>query len=172
MQSCKKGQRVKVMVSEGKGHSMLYHGVISKGGSRRCTAVLDGGYRQVSGHPSVFEESDVPLPKDPPSVMDKWGVVGHKEFRSLDGGGFNAFITLNGKKVMEAMNEGHGGPNNYWPCKGQKHDVVDQLQADAKEWAKQFESDYTIEVEDLWVDWCVSQRPYGVLASQYLKRSE
>jgi len=145
------------------------YGVVKSIRTNRGTVVLDGGREQISGPLGAFRPSAHPLPKDEPNVMDKWGVVKYKALKVVDEpGGYNAEVTLNGVAVIQAYNQGHGGPDNFQPLKGQTHKVTAQLAADATAWASQHTDGKVSEVEGLWVEWFVNSRPYGVLAKQYL----
>ena len=156
--SLRKGQRVE-FVYEGKRN----FGVVSKGGSKKVTVVIDGAKEQISSTPHAFRLSDVPLPIDSPNVMDKWSV---KKYEEIEGHGdsstFHAHICLNGKVVIEAMNDGWGGSNVYQPLNNHKYDIVDKFRNDAKEWAKSFGYTDPFEIEDIWIEWYVYKRPYGV----------
>jgi len=159
----KKGDRVEFISGRG-----LKYGVVFKGGAKNIKVILDGGRVQVRGDVSAFDKSDHPLPKDSDNVMDRWAVVGYKELADPwgDGPAFSAAITLNGKKVIVVNNNGTGGPNMYHAKS--KH-LVDMLKKDAEKWHKLFSKHEAVEPEDLWVEWFVLNRPYGVLAKEYLK---
>lgn len=44
-----------------------------------------------------------------PASVTRWAVTKNRKFRSLDGGGFEATVTLDGKVVGTFANEGNGG---------------------------------------------------------------
>lgn len=160
MEKAKKGQRIECTF---KGETK--YGVVSKGGKNKITVVLDGGVTELKGHVSLFRTSDKPLPKDKPSVMDKWEVKKYKEIKGHgDTPTFEAAICLNGKPVIQAMNDGWGGPNMYYG----DFEVVKQFENDASEWAKTFGCKNATEMDGIWIEWYVFKRPYGVTAEQEL----
>lgn len=152
----KKGERVKLSDK-----SRTVYGVVSKGGSKRVTVILDGAKQQVTGNPRCFTLSDHPLPKDKPTVMDKYSIKGFKE---VDGHGdsrtFSATICKNGKSILTANNSGWGGPDDFH---GDRK-ALDEFLTDCKEWAKEFGCTNMIEPQDSWVEWCQFEKPYGKLA--------
>ena len=163
----KKGDRVEFTE---KGETK--YGVVSRGGAGKITVIMDGGEFQVTGHAPIFRKSDKPLAVDTePSPMDDYGMVGYKEFSSPDGGGFNAFITYKGKKILSAHDGGHGGEveihsvkkgSHYWNSPEQV-----KFQEDAKAWALQFGDKDGFGAVDCWIEWYAHKRPYGVTAKMY-----
>ena len=158
-----KGDRVEVTAKNGE----VLTGTVIRGG-RSVTAVVDGSETQVKAPAACFRRSDQPLPVSPPSVMDKWGVEG---YRRIPGHGdtptFHAKITLYGNVVGEAMNDGHGGPNDYHFADGT---LRARFLADCHIWAGRFSPDGadTPEPDGLWLDWHVHDRPFGRTAEAYL----
>lgn len=160
----KKGDRVEF--DRGNGPE---YGIVFRGG-KNPTVYLDGGETAVKGPAGAFKPSNHPLPKDEPSVMDKWDVKSYKDTGfGEETPQFQAEITLNGKVVIIASNEGMGGCNRYHPAKGANRSVIDQLVADAKAWGKQFGYPYDFEVEDTWVEWAGREKIYGKKAVDYFK---
>lgn len=144
------------------------YGVVLKGGKGNITVIRDGGELQVSGPATAFRLSKHPLPADEPSVMDKWSIAKYKDTGYGDETPqFNAEIALNGKVVITARNSGQGGCNMYTAI---DYDYVRQLEADAKEWGKQFGYPYDFEAHDTWVEWAAREKIYGVLAVDYFKK--
>lgn len=156
----KKGDRVEFDRGNG-----AEYGVIFRGG-KRPTVYLDGGEKTVTGGAGAFNYSNHPLPTDEPSVMDKWGVKSYKDSgMGEETPHFQAEITLDGKKVLDVTNHGSGGPNMYYGDRA----LINQLNADAKVWGKQFGYPYDFEVEDTWVEWAAREKKYGKLAVDYFK---
>lgn len=157
----RKGDRVVFTIK-----NILTYGVVSRGGKGKITVIIDGGIKQISGHISLFKLSDVPLPKDDSSPMDKWSI---KSYRNTGAGDetpqFTAKILLNGKPVINASNYGHGGSNDYHGNRA----VIDSFEDDATAWAEQFGYKNPTEADDLWLGWAAEEKPYGVLAVDYLK---
>ena len=165
----RKGDRVEWTNKTKDGSFETKYGVVTKGGSFSATVIYDGGEYQVKGPVSLFRLSSHPLPTDAPSVMDKWGVKRYKEIPGHgDSATFHAYITLKGKKVLEAMNDGWGGPNSYHGGRA----IENQLEEDAKEWGKQFGCTHLNEMTSLWIDWYVNRRPFGVTAAQEMAEFE
>ena len=142
------------------------YGVVLKGGKNTITIILDGGERQVVGPASACKKSTHPLPMDKPSVMDKYSIAKYKDTGYGDETPqFNADIALNGEVVITAHNHGTGGCNIY---RGDRS-VIEQFEADAKEWGEQFGYPYKFEAHDTWVEWAAREKIYGVLAVDYFK---
>jgi hypothetical protein len=163
----KKGNRVEYTE---KGETK--YGVVSRGGSGTITVILDGGEYQVKGHASLFQLSSHPLATDTEaSPMDQYAVTGYREFRSFDGGGFNAFITKNKKKILEAYDAGEGGETQFMAIQKGSHvwesPESKQFHEDAKAWAIQFGDRTGTEAAAMWIEWHVHKRPYGVTAKMY-----
>ena len=128
---------------------------------------VDGGKCTARGLATKFRPTDVPAPRDPQTPADRWAVEGYRAIRGHgDSPTFHAWVTLDGKRVLEAMNDGHGGCNEY---RGDP-DVRRRLFDDAKAWAEALcPGALTFEQADTWVDWHANQRPYGVLAQAMLE---
>lgn len=144
----------------------LSYGVVLKGG-KKPTVIFDGGELQITGAANAFRLSKHPLPTDEPSVMDKYTIASYKN----SGFGeetpqFNAEIMLNGSVIMTARNDGNGGCNMYTAI---NRAVMDQFEADAMEWGKQFGYPYDFEAHDTWVEWAAREKIYGKLAVDYFK---
>lgn len=144
------------------------HGVVTKGGAARIVVVLDGGRQRTSGPAAGFRASDKPLPKDPPSEMDRWGVVDHRASARMseETEAFTATVTYDGKPVAHARNDGRGGCNLYQPLPGQGRDLLDRLHADAAEWTRRNGGE-PFEPEDDWLSWAANERPFGVTAADH-----
>jgi hypothetical protein len=156
----RKGDRVE---AAHKGETL--YGVVVRGG-KKVTMRVDGNETELKGPASLFHTSTRPLPTSTPSVMDKWGVKGYKEIEGHgDSPTFHAKITLNGKVVGEAMNDGWGGCNCY---RFNDRELDSQFHADVKAWVAHFGYADMFEPDDSWVDWYVLERPYGVTADKYI----
>lgn len=162
--SVKKGDRV-----EFNHGGFTKYGVVIRGGKKPLVRI-DGTMDAVSGPSAAFVPSSHPIPKDVPSVMDKWGVSKFKDYgNGRETPAIEATITLNGKPVIYAYNNGGGGCNVYHRMEADSGDVVGMLQADAKEWGRKFGYRYDFETEDTWLLWAVDHKPFGTLAVDYLK---
>jgi len=161
----KKGDRVEFERGNG-----IEYGVVFRGG-KKPTVYLDGGATSVKGSAGCFTISTHPLPVDEPSVMDKWGIKSYKDSGfGEETPAFRAEITLNGKVVIYARNQGVGGCNIYnRDPKNPVDGVLDRLTADAIVWGKQFGYPYDFEVEDTWVEWAGREKMYGKTAAEYFK---
>lgn len=160
----KKGDRVE-WVQNGE----TRYGIVFRGG-KNPIVYLDGGATSVSGPARAFAFSKHPLPKDEPSVMDKWDVKSYKNTGlGEETPQFNADITVNGKVVLHVSNDGRGGCNRYYPARGMCRGVIDQLITDARVWGEQFGYPYDFEVEDTWVEWATREKIYGKKAVDYFK---
>ena len=149
----------------------MVYGVVSKGGEN-VVVVLDGGRQESRGPAYLYHRSNHPLPVDPPSDMDRWAVTNYREVKALseETPCFTATITYDGKPVLLADNRGQGGPNGYATHpkapKGTKWET--KLLDDAKAWAEQFGCAHPVPGEtDDWLDWHVTERPFGVTAAAH-----
>lgn len=162
----RKGDRV-----EFDDNGVTKYGVVSKGGAKKIEVIADGAEFIVKGHAAGFRPSNQPIPMDSePSPMDDYGVKGYKEFKSFDGGGFNAYITYKGKKILEAFDEGNGGEVSTHGIGGTPYSrspEEEKFYADAKAWAIQFGDSNGFGAVGMWFDWYVHERPYGVTARMY-----
>jgi hypothetical protein len=167
----KKGTRVKFN-QDGK----ILYGTVSKGStinkdgaSSSVKVVVDGGKFVVTGHPLCFRKDNTPMPRDLPSVMDKYSVTSYKEHKDMSDETvcFSAKICLNGKPFLNTSNTGCGGPNEYHLISGSQEDL-DIFFEDAKTWNIQFGDKKPYEPEDTWVSWYTLYRPYGETAKSYI----
>ena len=162
----RKGTRVEFSMKDG----TVHYGVVAKGGSKKATVVLDGGEQQVTGSIRSFRLSDKPLPKDVDSPMERWGL---KSYKGIEGHGdsptFHAKVTLNGKVVGTAENNGWGGPNLY---RFTKRELEAEFYADLKKWATQYGHPDMFEPDGTWVEWYVYQRPYGVTGESVVQEAK
>jgi len=160
----KKGDRVEC---DYKGETV--YGIVSRGGDKSVSIVLDGGEEQLKGGAGLFRYSDKSLPTDAPNLMDKWSI---KKYQEIEGHGdsptFSATICLNGKPVIRAGNNGWGGPNEYHTLNGVDREVEKQFYADVKSWMALFGDESTYDIGDMWIDWYQNNRPYGVTAEKYI----
>lgn len=163
----KKGDRVEWQDKEMK---TLYGTVKSISKEVMVIILEDGGKVQWRLHFKNIKITEVPLPKDEPNHMDKWGVVSYREIKHGHGDSrtFSAYITLNGKKVLHVSNDGQGGCNMYSPVKNGSRDIERQFADEAKAWARMFGHD-ALEPDDLWVEWYQHDRPLGIKAEDYFK---
>lgn len=164
MERAKKGDRVKFFMD-----SQMNYGVVAKGGAKNITVITDGAKSEIKGGVKHFSLSDHPLPKDTPNLMDKYSV---KSFKSggmnTDGEMWSCTICKDDKPFAHVAQGGFGGPNDYQPLSSFTNKDIQAFMADAKEWAKLFDSDM-IEPEDSWVIWWNDLRPYGQTAKEYFK---
>lgn len=74
---------------------------------------------------------------------NKYTITGYKTIRTLDGGGFSAFLHLNGVKFGEAVNTGDGGPTQYlfYSAKSKGKEVLPRNESDKDPIVKQFQQD-------------------------------
>lgn len=157
-----KGDRVQ---TEYKGQTV--HGTVLRIAAGMAKVAVDGGRYTLRGPVTTFRPSDVQAPRDPPTPADRWAVTGYRSIRGHgDSPTFHAWVTLDGRRVLEAMNDGHGGCNEY------RGDIAvqQQLRADTTAWAEALcPGALTFEQADTWLDWYVNQRPLGVLARTMLE---
>jgi hypothetical protein len=147
-----------------------YHCTVKKGG-KNIEAVVDGGTLVVKAHESKFKPSDEPMKTDEPSCMDKWSI---KQYKDLTGHGdsesFSCKICLKNKPIALAYNSGHGGANEYSAMGRENQANLSQFLTDAEAWGKQFDSEFSFELDSLWIYWKQSMAPYNVTAREYLTR--
>lgn len=174
----RKGDRVCWRGKDDDGNVELKYGTVTRGG-KRIVATMDGGEYEVNGSPNQFRHSDKPLPKDPPSPMDDYSVSGYKTFPEMSDEtvAFRACVSLNGKPILTAKNDGHGGDTEIWPIGGfdagrNYNEVTQKFLDDAKAWAIQFGQTSPFESFDEWIDWYVNHRPYGVTAADFNRSIE
>ena len=160
----KKGDRVECDYKGG-----IVYGIVHRGGKKSVTMVIDGGKEQLKGGAGLFRLSDEPLPTDEPNLMDKWSI---KSYQSIEGHGdsptFDAKICLHGKPVMRSSNNGWGGPNEYHTLKGVDRSIEQQFYADVRAWMALFGDESAHDVGDLWIEWYMFHRPYGVTGKAYI----
>lgn len=164
----KKGDRVKT--KEG-AYEEEVHGKVIKGGQNNIQVILDGGEFVLNGPAVAFELSNKSLPEEPENPMNKWSV---KKYQEIQGHGdsptFNAEIALNGKSVIHVENDGWGGPNLYFNIDSKGPDYVKQLHEDVQAWWDTYSKRDVIEKEDLWLDWHVNKKDFGVTSPMYIQR--
>lgn len=160
----KRGDRVKWVDEETKEERL---GVVEKASLPFLTVVMDGGESTIKAVAGVFSPSDKPLPTDGvPTPMDAYEVKGYRKTAGHDDSQpFVGAVHRDGRKILDASNDGWGGCNRY---RGDMADVR-RMHDDAKAWAAAFGHGDTIEPEDLWLDWYANYRPYGGLAADYLR---
>lgn len=171
----KKGDRVK-WVNEGKEYCGTVEGVNKKKGSLKV--IHDGGEYSTTASEKIFTLDRTPVPKDPPTEMDRWSVKGYREIPGHgDSPTFFAELCLDGKPVIAAMNDGHGGSNDYQPIfsKGTVNkirEIRDKFHKDILDWWTLFapKGVKPMEPEDLWLDWWVHFRSYAVTGKQFIIR--
>jgi hypothetical protein len=114
---------------------------------------------------AVLSKSEVVPPVDPPSPMDKWSIGKYRanEAASQETTFFTAEILLDGKKVIDARNDGHGGCNFYHG----PHEIVQRFMEDARAWAIQHGEEDPFEPDGTWVDWAATAKPYKFTATEY-----
>ena len=97
--------------------------------------------------------------------MAAYGVTGYRHIPGLeDTGVFYAWITRDGKPIIEALNNGLGGANIY---RGDRA-ALDALHQAAKLWFAHYRYPVVQEAEDLWLEWHIEERPSGVTAREYV----
>jgi len=157
----KKGTRVEFI-----NKNQVCYGVVEKGGNNKNTVVLDGGKREITAEATYFKESSHPLPKDKPTVMDKYSIKGYKSLGGEETDCFTATICLNGKPILYARNAGQGGCNSYNALKDNSD--YDKFIKAIKEWTTALGYSKLFEAEDTWVSWYTTQRPYGKTAQSVI----
>ncbi len=157
-----KGDRVE---TEYKGQTVL--GTVLRVLNGAAKVAIDGGKITLRGPATAFRPTDVPAPRDPPTPADRWAVDGYRQIRGHgDSPTFHAWLTLDGRRVLEAMNDGRGGCNEY---RGDV-EVQRRLHDDMTAWSEALcPGALTFEQADTWLDWYATQRPYGVLARTMLE---
>jgi len=149
----------------------ILNGTISRGGARP-TMILDGGEQKITAPARQFRKGP-PLPKDNPSRMDVWSVNKYSAVEKLseETACYTADILLNGKKVIEASNQGVGGPDIYHPVNGD-YSLVDKFEKDARLWFEDHGIDYRSEAAAAWIDFYVHRRPYGVTTVAFMEETK
>lgn len=167
----KKGSRVCFPIRGTDGTEVL-HGVVSRmqKGKGKATVIVDGGRSSCYLPLTMLKHSDRPLPKDPPHPMDRWAVRNYKEHAADVGEtvALLAVVTLDGKDVFIARNDGRGGCNRYDPTdlEGPK---LREFQAAAEQWASDHGYDGLMEPEDAWLTWKAQWAAYGMTAKDFLE---
>ena len=97
---------------------------------------------------------------DASDAMSRYDVKSYKEHAALsqETTAFSANITFDGKVVLQATNDGHGGCNMYYPTTKSGPD----FHADVKRWAEENGHPDAFEPEDQWIDWHRFGRVIGV----------
>jgi hypothetical protein len=168
----KKGDRVKWTH---KGQE--YHGTVEKVKKDKLVVIHDGGEYSTTASVRFFTPDSTPIPKDTPTEMDRWSIKGYQEIPGHgDSPTFSAKLCLDGKPVMTACNDGHGGPNEYQliflgeGMIAKMRAVRDKFHQDILDWwiALAPADEKPMEPEDLWIDWWVHSRPYAVTGKQFI----
>jgi len=141
-------------------------GIVAKINGDKIKAVVDSGQYEFSIEFFFFKKIKIIMEKDIPTVMDKWGVVGYKKGRGQETIRFQAYVTLNGKKVIDASNDGCGGCNRYHATGEDNFKAVAQFEKDAVEWAKKMGDKKPMEPDGTFIEWYVNDKPFGVTAKQ------
>lgn len=146
-----------------------FYGVIDRVRGDRISATEDGGKRCVNGPAAAFKHSDKSLPTDTvPTEMDRYSVRGYKSIMGTDGYALNASIYRNNTRIIEVMNGGYGGPNEYYPVKVCTPAMLREFFEHAKAWCNTFGYEDPMDAADLWFEWYVHSRPYGVTGEAYI----
>lgn len=158
----KKGDRVGWVDRDG----ASFVGTVVKVSQTNVNATHDGGDVTTVGHFSGFAPSSVPLVLDSVATpMDAYEVRNYRKIRGHDDTQpFEANIYRNGRRVLAASDDGWGGGVAY---EGPEDDLQ-QLYADAGEWARINGDTPDNECAGIWIDWYVNRRPFGGLAANYL----
>jgi len=149
-------------------------GVVERGGKTKATVVLFGNpEKAVRGSIFCFTPTEFDLVEDPsPDPMAGYEIRNHRIVPKMcdDTIAYHAEVWKDGEKIIEASNNGGGGPDNFWPCqKGSTFAVVKAFQDDADAWARECGRNKPFESGGMWVEWYVNQRPYGVTARAYMQ---
>jgi hypothetical protein len=99
--------------------------------------------------------------------MDKWGVTSYRKCSGHDDSQpFTAKITLDGKVVGSASDDGWGGGGMI----DLPSDILKKLEEDVVVWNKTFGGkDFSpSSLIDIWIDWFVNEKTHGVTAKEYL----
>lgn len=157
---------------EFKNKGIAIHGVVRKGGATTCEVVQDGARSRFKVPATLLSISNKPLPKLPEHPMDAWGVKKYatSKIASRETTCFTAEITHNGRTVIHAQNDGNGGCDRYYSTDG-KYAIVDQFEADAKQWLIDhgMPEDRAIEAANIWISWKVERAPYAGSAADYVE---
>lgn len=167
IESFSKNDRVEFDTKDG-----VVLGVVSRGGSN-ISVVADGGQLKYSVPRAILRHSKVPLPKDPPHEMDRWQLTGYKSYPSMSEETlcFETSITFDGKKVLRAKNEGHGGCDFFYAL-DRSEDFEKRFIEAAEKWMEDNgfpECGGELSVT-LWMQYKTEIAPYGGLASDYCKK--
>ena len=143
------------------------YGVVSRGGAKGCKVIIDGGKLEYRVPPSMIRESSRPLQQDDPHPMDAWALKSYQEVPAMseETAAFTAAVMKDGKTLLSAKNDGHGGCNTYYPIVG-GYASVTQFHEDAKQWLMDhgMPEEDCFEAGDMWLSWKATQAPYGVTA--------
>jgi len=179
----KRGERVafhapsdlKFVFSSARAGSILVNGVVDARRTFRGRKVFDvlvyrDGQTLRLTIPTEYAFAATPLPEAETDPMSTYSVTGYKGIKGHgDSDTFHATIRLNGKVVLEAMNDGWGGPNEYRGSAGRS--AGDALETAAKAWFAHYGYPEIFgETADMWLDWYVHDRPLGVTAREYVER--
>lgn len=103
--------------------------------------------------------------RQPPDPMAAYSIAGYRQLPGLEfTGAFYAWITLAGKPIVEALNNGLGEGNVY---RGERA-AQDALCAAAKAWFASYGYLDKEEAESYWLEWYIEFRPSGATAQEYI----
>ena len=151
----------------------IKYGVVSKGG-RKPVVILDGGITTLTASHQCFKLSTNPLPTDPASGMDNWGIVGYKTsaFASHETECFELKVTHNNKAVVHVSNDGQGGSDMVYPLGDPSDGYTSKFETVVSAWAKANGALQDIidnGVIGEWLNYHRDYRPYGVLSVDFWK---
>lgn len=138
-------------------------GIVVSGSVFDAKVRTDGADWTVSQ--TILAVDPTPVPQDQPTAMDRWSLRRYQPVARLSEEtlAFTAEILLDGKKVLDARNDGHGGCNYYY---GDRQ-AQDQFYADAKAWATTHGDEKAFEPDGAWVSWVTEEKPLGITATEH-----
>ncbi len=171
-----KGERVEfkadVKVGDGpraRKETQVVHGTVI-GAGKTLKVMADGGQSEYTVPPALLSPSTKVLTAAVPDPMDAWAVTSYKEIRSMseETVAFTAKVTHDGKVVMLASNDGHGGCNRYGALPGFPR-IRETFAKAAKDWFVRHGVPEVIEADDMFITWHATQRPYAVTGPEFVR---
>lgn len=167
----KKGDRVEWNFKSDETH---YGTVIGK--------VKDGFKVIEDGHPdevwSLLEfrlrPTEHPIPKDSIKTrMDAYEVRKFKKVGTgMDGYIYTGKIFKDGRPILDIVDDGSGGPMLFHRIRRDDDNSLSEFMSALHEWWENLGGKPTSEPENLWIDWQVNERMYGVTGEMYVRKFE
>ena len=168
-------KRDRVLFEDDKG--VTQHGVVEKGGAGRVCVVYSGGQLRCTGGSRFFKTDDSPLSVD--DFVDPMADYKVRSYRKSsiatdEGYPWEAKLFYQGKHIANICDAAHGGSTDFYPVAEGGRKLIQEAESKASAWFKLCgcpENGLPIELLDLWVHWCIHEKPLGITGKQHYEAS-